>query len=278
MALASYLRLRTLSANSIPPHFRLSLAHYRCLSTTAVLLKKSSKPSSKSSVPSSTATSAESAPDPCDLTTLDSAIAANLEKLSDELGKIRPGGRVSVEDIESLRVQLPMSKENRLEVEKNSKPRGNTKGMKETVRLSDLAQVIPRGGRGMIFMVGEKEHVKSIQNAILSSPHALTPTSTATPTNPLELHFTIPPPTTSSRTAVLTTATQAGDAAAGHISDARAAQRKRLRTMELGGGGAGKVRADDLRKGMTMMEERVKKADKEVKRMVEACRRKLESG
>jgi ribosome recycling factor len=54
------------------------------------------------------------------------------------LQKLRTGGRLNPETIEQLRVNL-------------------VKGKNETVRLSEVAQVVPKGGRSVAIIVGEED-------------------------------------------------------------------------------------------------------------------------
>jgi len=61
-----------------------------------------------------------------------------LEKLTADLGKLRTGGRFNPEILESVRVHL-------------------VKDEKGTERLGDLAQVLPKGGRTVMVLVGEKD-------------------------------------------------------------------------------------------------------------------------
>lgn len=77
------------------------------------------------------------AQDPNDFSTLDSAISSAVETLESELLKLRTGGRFNPEALEDLRVRLV-----------NGKP---------TEKLRDLAQVLPKGGRNLMILVGEKE-------------------------------------------------------------------------------------------------------------------------
>ena len=72
-----------------------------------------------------------------DFSGLESSILKSLEKLAHDLSQLRAGGRFNPETLEALRVQLD-------------------KTSKETVRLSDLAQVVPRG-RNISVVVGDKE-------------------------------------------------------------------------------------------------------------------------
>ena len=83
---------------------------------------------------SSKATSNE---DPYDFSALDADINAAIERLRESLSKLRSGGRFNPETLENLRVQ----------VEKSS----NAK-----VKLSDVAQVIPKG-RTVQVVVGTKD-------------------------------------------------------------------------------------------------------------------------
>jgi ribosome recycling factor len=75
--------------------------------------------------------------DPSDLSQLELGIATAVSRLKDELTKLRTGGRLCPETIESLRVQL-------------------SKGTKETARLGELAQVVPKGGRMVAVLVSEE--------------------------------------------------------------------------------------------------------------------------
>lgn len=75
--------------------------------------------------------------DPFDFSGLESDIANAIERLKSDLSKLRAGGRFNPEVLENLRVQP----------DKNNK---------QTVKLSDLAQVIPKG-RTVQIIVGEKD-------------------------------------------------------------------------------------------------------------------------
>lgn len=118
---------------------------YRYLSSTPPLSKKKDK--SKPSAPeptSNTNTSTKSKPtseDPEDLSSVETGIANAVNRLRDELSKLRAGGRVNTEVIEGLKVNL-----------KTGSGNGN-----ESVRLGELAQVVPRGGRMSAVLVSEEE-------------------------------------------------------------------------------------------------------------------------
>jgi ribosome recycling factor len=75
--------------------------------------------------------------DPNDFSTLDSAISSALETLEGELLKLRTGGRFNPEILEDIRVRLVAGK--------------------PTEKLRDLAQVLPKGGRTLMILVGEKD-------------------------------------------------------------------------------------------------------------------------
>ena len=75
--------------------------------------------------------------DPYDFSNLELDIAATIKHLRHDLSKLRAGGRFNPEVLENLRVQP----------DKNSN---------QTVKLSDLAQVIPKG-RTVQVMVGEED-------------------------------------------------------------------------------------------------------------------------
>jgi ribosome recycling factor len=94
---------------------------------------KSEETSSKSS-----SSSAADAEDPYDFSTLEVGIEKTVEKLKGDLSKLRTGGRFNPESLENVRVSL-------------------SKESKETIKLGDLAQVIPKGGRNIILLVGDKE-------------------------------------------------------------------------------------------------------------------------
>lgn len=92
---------------------------------------------------------AVAAEDPSDFSALEADIAAAVERLKDDLSKLRAGGRFNPEVLENLRVQP----------EKSS----NAK-----VKLGDLAQVVPKG-RTVQVIVGEKD----VSAVLLSCPSSL---------------------------------------------------------------------------------------------------------
>jgi ribosome recycling factor len=78
------------------------------------------------------------AEDPFDFSTLEYGIEKTIEKLKNDLSKLRTGGRFNPEILENVRVHL-------------------NKESKASERLGDLAQVLPKGGRSVMVLVGEKD-------------------------------------------------------------------------------------------------------------------------
>ena len=112
----------------------------RPFASSAHLLKKGGKQENKRNV--ETAAAKTENVDPFDFSELEAGIQRALDKLKEDLSKLRPGGRFNPDTIEALRVQL-------------------VKGSKETVRLGDLAQAVPRGGRTIVVLVGEADVSRS---------------------------------------------------------------------------------------------------------------------
>lgn len=73
---------------------------------------------------------------------MESQILKAIERLSHDLAELRSGGRLSPEGIEKLKVTL--------------KTTGSAQGPKETHRVGDLAQVIPKG-RVVSVVAGDEE-------------------------------------------------------------------------------------------------------------------------
>jgi hypothetical protein len=100
--------------------------------------KEKAKKSSASEPEESSSTPSE---DPFDLTQLHNGISTAVARLKDDLSKLRAGGRFNTAAIESLRVHL-------------------SKDSKDSVKLGDLAQVVPKGGR-MVTLLAAEEDVSS---------------------------------------------------------------------------------------------------------------------
>jgi ribosome recycling factor len=82
--------------------------------------------------------SAVASDDPSDLSQLQTGISAAVARLKDDLSKLRAGGRFNTASLEGLKVQL-------------------SKDSQESVKLRDLAQVVPKGGRLVTILVAEEE-------------------------------------------------------------------------------------------------------------------------
>ncbi|KAF4555890.1 Ribosome recycling factor-like protein [Elsinoe fawcettii] len=233
------------------------LFYPRLFSTTRTCRKKKSKGGSATDdAPAKNDKSSKSAPvdDPLDFTQLEQDLAQTTEKLKSDLSKLRSGGRFNPQVLEILRVQPE-------------------KDNKTTYPLQDLAQMIPRGGREIQILVNDAAHVKPVSSAIQSSNLSLTPQPDPTGQNAQMLIVKIPPPTAESRKATLNEASKAGEVAQTAVRNARGIQQKKFRKMEL----AKSVRPDDLKKAHTKMEDVVKKAGEEVKKIVEGAKRALDS-
>ncbi|KAI9698454.1 MAG: hypothetical protein M1836_004035 [Candelina mexicana] len=200
----------------------------------------------------SSAASARTGPDPFDLSELQAGIQKAIDKLKNELSKLRPGGRFNPELLEDLAVSPD-------------------KKSKYAIRLKELAQVVPRGGRTVIIYVGEKDHVKPIISAILNSSLNLNPQPD--PEEPLQLNIPIPPPTKESRLAGLDSAQKTGKVVKMMVRDARGVQQKRFKAMFV----ARTVRPDDRFKAEKEMEKVVEKGQKEVEEIVKGAKRALEA-
>ncbi|PYH50869.1 ribosome-recycling factor [Aspergillus niger CBS 101883] len=164
---------------------------------------------------------------------------------------MRVGGRFNTVSIESLRVQL-------------------SKSSKQSIKLGDLAQVVPKGGRMVTILASDEDHVKPIRSSIVSSNLSLTPQ--ADPHNSLQLNVTIPPPTKESRDQTIAMAKAAMEKAAGAVRDSRSAVHKRLQDLQ-----KKKIaRPDDVRKAQEQMEKLAEKGQKEVKELFETTRKAME--
>ncbi|KAF4312578.1 hypothetical protein GTA08_BOTSDO11799 [Botryosphaeria dothidea] len=234
----------------------------RPFSTSPALHKKSGKANlsharSDSSPPVRDAHDSTPTDDAFDLSTMESQILKAIERLSHDLAELRSGGRLSPEGIEKLKVTL--------------KTTGSAQGPKETHRVGDLAQVIPKG-RVVSVVAGDEEYIKPLMTAIQASPYSLTPQQPK-PDSPTTITVPIPPPTGESRKKALDAAKKAETTATQAVQNARAAHQKKLRALEVGK----KVRPDDVNKAKKLMDETAKKGQEEVKHIVDGARKVLES-
>lgn len=76
--------------------------------------------------------------DPFDLSQLESGISTAVSRLKDDLSKLRAGGRFNTTSLETLKVSL-------------------SKNSNDNVRLGDLAQIVPKGGRMVSILLAEEE-------------------------------------------------------------------------------------------------------------------------
>lgn len=248
-------------------------AFRRPFSQTPLLLKKISRAAREQKE----AASSQETEDPFDFSTLENGIEKALEKLKNDLSKLRTGGRFNPEVLENLRVHL-------------------VKDSKSSEKLGDLAQVLPKGGRSLMILVGEKDvslprtsvgswsvqdlfgslligqqHVKQVMSAIQGSRDLnLQPVQDAH--NASQLNVPIPPPTKESRDLALSAASRTGETANVGIRNARGAMQKRLRAMEI----KKAVRPDDLKKAQKEMEKITEKGVSDVKKAVDAARKAME--
>lgn len=189
-----------------------------------------------------------------DMGELESSILKAMEKLTHDLAQLRSGGRLNPEIVESLKVQL-----------------GTAGQGKETVRLGDIAQVVPRG-RVLNVICGDDTHIKPITTAIASSPHSLTPLAPEQ-ANPLTVQVPLPPPTGDTRRDAIEAARKAAEKADAGIQRARQEHNKLIGKYKINK----EVRPDDIQKAKKTMEEVVKKGHDEVKRIADGAKKVLES-
>jgi ribosome recycling factor len=109
----------------------------RNFSQTSIAYKKGGK-ATREEKNSSAAEKSSAVEDPNDFSTLEAGIQKILTRLQHELSKLRTGGRFNPELLEGVRVQLK-------------------KDNKQSIRLGDLAQVVPKGGKSIVVLVGEAD-------------------------------------------------------------------------------------------------------------------------
>lgn len=171
--------------------------------------------------------------------------------MSDDLAKLRTGGRFNPELLESVRVSL-------------------SKETAETFKISELAQVLPKGGRSLMILVGEHEHVKPIISAIQHSDLNLQPVQDSHNVN--QLNVPLPPPTKESRDAAQRQAAEAGVKASTAITNVRAQVQKHFRKMEV----EKLALPDELKRAHKEMEKIVKEGTNRVKDIVKAAQKAME--
>ncbi|KAL4798141.1 Hsp70 protein-domain-containing protein [Aspergillus venezuelensis] len=224
----------------------------RGFSSSSILHKSKKRDSTKQSGAEAKGLQANAASeDPLDLTQLDHGIATAVSRLKDELSKLRMGGRLSPETIENLRVRLG-------------------KETKETVKLGELAQIVPKGGRMVTILVSEVNHMKPINSAIISSNLSLTPQQD--PHNALQLNIPIPPPTKESRDQTVLAAKAATERAAQSVRESRGVLHKRLQEVIK----KRLAQPDEARKSHAKMEKLAEKGQEEIKNLFDAAKKAME--
>ncbi|PVH93581.1 ribosome recycling factor [Periconia macrospinosa] len=239
-----------------------SFPSHQPFSTSSFLQKKAGKANkanarSDSSPPVSNPGPSTSTDDAFDFETLESQILKAIEKLTHDLAQLRGGGRLRPEVVENLTVHLGTA--------------GKDGKGKESVKLRDIAQVIPRG-KVLNVVCGEAEHIKPVSSAIAASNHSLTPLAPES-SNPLTIQVPLPPPTGDSRRQAIDTATRLSMEADRSIQAARQTHNKNLRKMSLDR----TILPDDLQKASRKMQEVVKRGHTEVKRITEGAKKVLEA-
>jgi ribosome recycling factor len=171
---------------------------------------------------------------------------------------------------------------------------GTARDGKQTVRLGDIAQVVPKGrllnvmlgeqevsaarqrlhgyGEMLVYRANSTQHLKPVTSAIAASNQNLAPQQPH-PDSPLTIPVPIPPPTGESRQAALEAAQKAAEKADKAIQVARATHHKKLRKFQL----EKSVLPDDLQKASKRMEEVVKKGHGEVKHIVDGAKKVLQA-
>lgn len=223
----------------------------RAFTTSPSLSKKGKNNAPKDSQKTGTKESPEEW-DPEDFSALHTGIAKAHDKLAADLAKLRTGGRFNPELLEAVRVHLD-------------------KDSKASFRIGELAQVLPKGGRSIMLLVGEKDHIKPIVSAIQNAKE-LNLQPVQDPHNSSQLNVPLPAPTKESRDAAAAAAHEAGEVAKNGITNARGVMQKRLRNMEV----KKLALPDELKRAHKEMEKVVQTGVAEVKKMVDAARKGME--
>ena len=211
-------------------------------------------------IPNNKATANRDAePDPYDYSELQDAIDKAITRLKDNLTKTRDAGRVSVQMLEELPVEL------------NTK--GSSSPHKERATIGTLASVVPKGGRTLQVFCAEDSHIKPISSALQASDYSLTPQlPAANDTNQLVITVPVPPVTAETRTQAANEAKKVAEKAGLDVRNARGDAQKRFRKMEL----QKVVVVDELRKAHKGMEEVAKRGQEEVKKVLDGALKMLE--
>ncbi|KAH0539105.1 hypothetical protein FGG08_004343 [Glutinoglossum americanum] len=200
--------------------------------------------------------------DPFDLFPLSYTIQSALAKLKSDLATLRAGGRLNPSAIEALKVKF--------------RGKGGKEAKEELVRLGDIAQVLPRGGRGLVVQVLDPDHLKPTMQALLGASLNLTPAPL--PGQPTHLYLPIPAPTRELRLESAQRVQKAGEVAQNSIRGARAVVHKKLRGLVVGKEKGKGVRVDDVRRVEKGMEKVVEEGAGEARRLVEGARKAILEG
>lgn len=114
----------------------------RTFATSSPAYKKKGGSDKGSSSSSSSSSSTSDEPD-LGFKELQKSIDDAVARMKEDIAKLRTGGRFNPSLIEQLRVSLDNKK-------------------KETVRLGDIAQVIPKGGRNIVILLGDESVCLSV--------------------------------------------------------------------------------------------------------------------
>lgn len=115
----------------------LALQQDRSFGNSPAFYKKKDK-AKLAPTPDPASNSGVASEDPFDQSQLQNGITAAISRLKDDLSKLRAGGRFNTASLEGLKVQL-------------------SKDFQTLVRLGDLAQVVPKGGRMVTILAAEEE-------------------------------------------------------------------------------------------------------------------------
>ncbi|KAI4241745.1 MAG: hypothetical protein L6R40_004422 [Gallowayella cf. fulva] len=257
--------LSTLRPNEQPPLPILS--QKQPFSTHPPLRKKQGgKGASKNTVAVNTAKLSGDNLDPLDFSALETEIGQIAEKLKEDVQGIKPGG-INIEAVEDAKVVL--------------KSVGLKDGRKATLQAQKIDRSLKGDSRDIAKERSETKelvrYMKPLGSTLVAlnlSPLPSPPPSSSSSTSShqsLEIHIPIPPTTAESRRSAITAVSTRGETALFELREARGAQKKRLRRMEM----ARKVGPDLLRKAEKELERVNKGGVGKVEKIVEERRKAL---
>ncbi|KAH0609060.1 uncharacterized protein H6S33_001288 [Morchella sextelata] len=225
----------------------LCLLPQRPFHTTSLTLKKASKPAKGDHhhIPSNEVPPPAGAFDfDAHFTDLESDLARVLEKLKDELSKLRTS-RVDPALYENIQVVV------------------DREGAK--VSLRDIAHVVAKG-RSVVVGVYEEDNVKKVMKALQQADLNVTPIVDAK--TPTQITMPLPPPTKESRVATVDAAAKAGERANNALRNARQGSHKKIKSLK-------SMRVDDVRKADKQLEKIMDKVGAEAKKIIEAAKKSI---